>query len=233
MGVDAFSNVYAQLFVVEMSDEEPLLHRLQALGGQVPRAGAGVFQGRRQRMRAKPQVRQATVKNLYRRITYRLMDDFELFSFHRELLTDCFETGGRRVETLKRCLWQCPGDKGYGDLPDRDICAECPFAAEFRDSMQNDHAALAMYFARRSLAPLTSFSFVNRAAYIFGQQRFLYGPLKNAAARRGVYCRTSKQAAGFKGIEGADRGSIREPQRRPAPLVCRRMAMHTTCPTTT
>ncbi len=122
---------------------------------------------------------QATVKNLYRRITYRLVDDFELFKFHRELLTDCFETGGRRVETLKRCLWQCPGDKDYGDLIYRDTCAECPFSAEFRAAMDNDHAALTMYFQRRSLAPLTSFSFVNRAAYIFGQQRFLYGPLEN------------------------------------------------------
>ncbi|MEX5599591.1 hypothetical protein [Pseudophaeobacter sp. C1-32P7] len=117
----------------------------------------------------------ATVKNLYRRITYRLIDDLEIFSFHRELLTDCFETGGRRVETLKRCLWQCPGDKGYGDLPDRDTCAECPFAAEFREGMQYDHAALAMFFERRSLAPLSSFSFVNRAAYIFSQHRVFYG----------------------------------------------------------
>ncbi len=121
-------------------------------------------------------VSQATVKNLYRRITYRLVDDFELFKYHRELLTDCFETGGRRVETLKRCLWQCPGDKGYGEVIYRDTCAECPFAAEFREEMQNDHSVLTMYFERRGLAPLKSFSFVNRAAYIFGQKRFLYGP---------------------------------------------------------
>lgn len=117
----------------------------------------------------------ATVKNLYRRITYYLIDDLETFSFHRDLLTDCFETGGRRVETLKRCLWQCPGDKGYGELPYRDNCAECPFSAEFRDAMQYDHAALTMYFERRSLAPLKSFSFVNRAAYIFAQNRVFYG----------------------------------------------------------
>ncbi len=119
----------------------------------------------------------ATVKNLYRRITYRLIDDYQLFEFHRELLTDCFETGGRRVETLKRCLWQCPGDKGYAGLPDREACAACPFASAFREEMQYDHAALTMFFARRSLAPLTSFSFVNRAAYIFAQKRFLYGPV--------------------------------------------------------
>jgi hypothetical protein len=124
-------------------------------------------------------VSQATVKNRYRRITYRLMDDFELFKFHRELLTDCFETDGRRVKTLKRCLWQCPGDKGYGSLIDRDTCAECRFSAEFREDMQDDHAALTMYFSRRALAPLSSFNFVNRAAYIFGQQRFLYGPLED------------------------------------------------------
>lgn len=119
----------------------------------------------------------ATVKNLYRRITYRLIHDYQLFEFHRELLTDCFETGGHRVGTLKRCLWQCPGGKGYADLPDREACAACPFAAAFREEMQYDHAVLTMFFARRSLAPLTSFSFVNRAAYIFAQQRFLYGPV--------------------------------------------------------
>lgn len=135
---------------------------------------------------------QATVKNLYRRITYRLIDDFELFEFHRQLLTDCFETGGRRVETLKRCLWQCPGDKGYGELPDRDICAECPFAAEFRQDMQFDHAALTMFFERRSLAPLTSFSFVNRAAYMFAQKRFLYGPVAERRRQAGQFIKVLK-----------------------------------------
>jgi len=135
---------------------------------------------------------QATVKNLYRRITYRLIDDFDDFQFHRDLLTDCFETGGRRVETLKRCLWQCPGDKGYGGLPDRDTCAECPFAAEFREDMQDDHAALTMFFSRRSLAPLTSFSFVNRAAYIFAQKKFLYGPPAERRRQAGYYIKVLK-----------------------------------------
>jgi hypothetical protein len=130
---------------------------------------------------------QATVKNLYRRITYRLIDDHNLFEFHRELLTDCFETGGRRVETPKRCLWKCPSDKGYGGLPDRDLCAACPFAVEFRDFLNDDHAALAMYFERRSLAPLTAFSFVNRAAYIFGQMRFLYGPVAERRRQAGQF----------------------------------------------
>lgn len=119
---------------------------------------------------------QATVKNLYRRITYRLIDGRKDFAFFRELLTDCFETGGRRVESLMRCLWECPGDKGYGGLPDRDLCSECPFAVEFRDFLNEDHTALTMYFARRSLAPLSSFSFVNRAAYIYGQDRAFFGP---------------------------------------------------------
>lgn len=119
---------------------------------------------------------QATVKNLYRRITYRLIDGRKDFAFFRELLTDCFETGGRRVESLMRCLWECPGDKGYGGLPERDLCSECPFAVEFRDFLNEDHAALTMYFARRSLAPLSSFSFVNRAAYIYGKEHAFRGP---------------------------------------------------------
>lgn len=115
------------------------------------------------------------MKNLYRRITYRLIDDLQVFKFHRELLTDCFETDGHRVDTLKRCLWKCPGDKGYAGLPDRDFCTECPFAVEFRDFLDHDHAALAMYFERRALAPLTSFNFVNRSAYIYVQRHFLFG----------------------------------------------------------
>lgn len=128
---------------------------------------------------------QATVKNLYRRITYRLINDFEAFDFHHALLTDCFETGGRRVDTLKRCLWRCPGDKGYGGLPDRDTCASCPFAAAFREEIQYEEAVLTMFFARASLAPLAAFSFVNRAAYIFAQQRFLYGSVADRRATAG------------------------------------------------
>ncbi|WP_172332126.1 hypothetical protein [Mangrovicoccus sp. HB161399] len=119
---------------------------------------------------------QASVKNLYRRITYRLIDSSDFFEFHRELLTDCFETGGHQVEKLKKCLWQCPGDKGYGGLPDRTFCMECPFAVEFRDFLRDDHAALTMYFERRSLAPLSSFNFVNRSAYYHVQRHFLWGP---------------------------------------------------------
>jgi len=134
----------------------------------------------------------ATVKNLYRRITYRLIDDLEVFDFYRELLTDCFETGGRRVETLKRCLWQCPGDKGYGELPYRDACADCPFSAEFRDAMQYDHAAMTMYFERRSLAPLNSFSFVNRAAYIFSQERVFRGSPKDRRDYAGYFVKRLK-----------------------------------------
>lgn len=137
---------------------------------------------------------QATVKNLYRRITYRLIDGREDFAFFRELLTDCFETGGRRVESLKRCLWECPGDKGYGGLPDRDLCAECPFAVEFRDFLEEDHAALTTYFGRRSLAPLSSFSFVNRAAYIYGQERSFRGPPELRRRLAGIFLKNLKAA---------------------------------------
>lgn len=121
-------------------------------------------------------VSQGSVKNLYRRLTYRLIDGSTLFDFHYELLRDCFETGGRRVETLKRCLWECPGDKGYDSLEDRDQCAECIFAAEFVEAaIGEENAARLMYYHRRALAPLSSFNFVNRSAYIFAQQYLLYG----------------------------------------------------------
>ncbi|ETW12024.1 hypothetical protein ATO8_15197 [Roseivivax marinus] len=138
-------------------------------------------------------VSQGSVKNLYRRLTYRLIDDFQIFEFYRDLLSDCFETGGRRIESLKRCLWQCPGDSGYESLPDRDLCTECPFASEFREVIAEDHAARTMYFERRALAPLTSFNFVSRAAYIFAQRRFFYGPDKERRAQAGQFIAMLKE----------------------------------------
>ncbi|MER3352372.1 MAG: sigma-70 region 4 domain-containing protein [Hoeflea sp. D1-CHI-28] len=121
-------------------------------------------------------VSQGAVKNLYRRLTYRLIDDFPVFEFYRDLLGDCFETGGHRVEALKRCLWQCPGDLHYDSPSDREICDGCPFASRFLAFPDHDESVQTMYFARRSLAPLTSFSFVNRAAYFFAQECLFYGP---------------------------------------------------------
>lgn len=120
-------------------------------------------------------VSQGSVKNLYRRLTYRLIDDFRMFEFYRELLADCFETGGHRVEALKRCLWLCPGDLRY-DAPDgREHCDDCPFATRFRAFPDQDESVQTMYYERRSLAPLNSFSFVNRAAYAFIQRYLVYG----------------------------------------------------------
>lgn len=121
-------------------------------------------------------VSQGTVKNLYRRITYRLIDDFAVFEFHRALLSDCFSSGGERVETLKRCLWRCPGDKGFDLAAERNHCPGCQFAAQFQHFPDEDRAVLVMYSARRSLAPLSAFGFVNRAAYIFAQEYTIYGP---------------------------------------------------------
>lgn len=70
-----------------------------------------------------------------------------------------------------------PARRGFEDVCHPAVADVWEHVRDFgvTEGMQYDHAALAMFFERRSLAPLSSFSFVNRAAYIFSQHRVFYG----------------------------------------------------------
>jgi hypothetical protein len=111
-------------------------------------------------------VSQTSVKELYRRFGYTLILRFEEFAMHRALLADTFRTGGREITRFRYCLFGC--EPVVHALQGKGFCLDCRMGPGRKALMRESPISQSLLPYTQVLAPLDAFSFVNRAALIYG-----------------------------------------------------------------